>query len=94
MQDRNSHSLLKDFYDELDLYLNAGELVDFLLGWEPSPGDTLPQVIHCLYRDLVAKGFIERPDAETAAAWIGDLARVGYVFPGVVEGGKGEEGGC
>lgn len=32
----------------------------------------------------MAKGFIERPDAEVARAWLQDLANVGYAFPPVV----------
>jgi len=34
--------------------------------------------------ELVSKGFIERPDAEQARAWLQDLANVGYEFPDVV----------
>jgi hypothetical protein len=33
IQERNSHSLLKDFKDEIDLYVHAGEMVDFLIQW-------------------------------------------------------------
>jgi hypothetical protein len=57
VQDRNAHSLLKDFVDEVDLYVNAGSLVDFLLAWRGAEGDTLPQ--RCVLRARRA-----------AAAWV------------------------
>jgi len=86
IQERNPHDLLKDLVDELDLYEHSGELIDYLRGWVAREEDSFPQRMDGLMWDLVFKGFIERPDAEMARAWLQDLADVGYIFPTVSKG--------
>lgn len=94
IQDRNSHSLLQDFADEVDLYEYAGSLVDYLIKWRPRKGDSLPKIMDTLMWDLVFKGYIEKDDAITARAWLQDLANIGYKFPATTEYKPGSEPHC
>ena len=81
LQVRNPHSYVWDVGQELDLYTQAGNFVNFLRAWKP-PSDAagLPERIEALFVDMVEKSFLEAPDLALARAWLVDLKRVGYSF--------------
>jgi len=84
--DRNEHSYLGDFKAELDLYLKAGKLVEFLSTWTPSRGieASLPERMEELWIDLYERGYIELKDVEAIQLWSQALIGVGYKFPSPV----------
>lgn len=55
-QHRNPHRLLLDFADELDLYSQAGQLVQYLLGWQPQTATLSEQMVELAY-GMADKGF-------------------------------------
>ena len=82
MQDRNPHSYLGDFQAELDLYLKADILVEYLLkDNEKDPNKNLAQVIEALWVDMFERGYIEEKDVFLVQQWILGLAKSGYKFP-------------
>lgn len=79
-QERNEHDLLKDFIEELDLYLKVDPLIDFLNKWK-SNSLTFEERMIELFEQLVEKNFIKTNDLDLVVAWILDLKEVGYKFP-------------
>lgn len=79
-QRRNPHDYLADFEDELDLYLQAENLIKYLKDWS-SNKPTLPERILELSKGMVENGFWFINDAKLMKAWLEDLIAVGYVFP-------------
>ncbi|MGB7978590.1 MAG: STELLO glycosyltransferase family protein [Chlamydiales bacterium] len=73
-QERNPHVLLHDFSMELDLYLKAPLLIDFLKQWD-SEGKPLDRLAH-LYRDLIEENFFQKAEAPLIDAWIQDVRKV------------------
>lgn len=55
-QHRNPHRLLLDFADELDLYSQAGQLVQHLLDWRPRATRFEDQMIE-VASSMAEKGF-------------------------------------
>lgn len=80
-QERNEHDLLKDFIDEMDLYLKTGQLMSALN--EKFPGDTLRERMLSLFEFLLNNSLIKQADVDLAYAWLQDLETVGYKFPAV-----------
>jgi hypothetical protein len=81
-QIRNVHDYLEDFESELQLYSEAGKLTHFLQHWT-SPATSLRDRIYDLFSAMEAHEFIAAGDRELVALWLGDLERIGYVFPEV-----------
>merc|ERR1712048_91978 len=81
-QIRNAHTYLADFQSELPLYLTAGGLIHFLVGWRPSTTitstETLMSVIEELTIALYEIGIIEQVDVELQQAWLLDLVAAGW----------------
>jgi hypothetical protein len=69
IQHRNVHTLGHDYLDELDLYKDAGRLVDFLRDWSFG-GSSFPEAVMQLSRDMAKAGFWLEGDADLAAAWV------------------------
>lgn len=82
-QDRNNHSLIKDFEDEIDLYLKAEKLIDNLCAWQ-SKKTTLEETILELMDALIEKKFFQIKEYTFTAAWLHDLKMLGYTFPKVL----------
>jgi len=85
-QDRNAHQYLGDFKAELDLYLKAGKLLEYLSTWSPSRGvhATLPERMEELWIDLYERGYIELADVTAMQLWIRTLIEMRYSFPPIV----------
>jgi len=79
-QIRNPHDYLADFEDELDLYLQAENLIKFLTSWS-SDHPKLEERILDLSKKMVEHGFWEIDDARLMKAWLEDLQSIGYEFP-------------
>lgn len=75
IQDRNEHNLLRDFKDELDLYLKSGSLVAFLSQWQAASSQPEAMML-ALYQDLASAGFIAQQEIELCTAWLADFKYV------------------
>lgn len=80
VQERNDHNLLKDFEDEIDLYLKSGHLVDFLIDWH-SDETTIFDRLRALTNDLIKNKFLTHEELVLVDAWIKDLIKIGYKQP-------------
>lgn len=60
VQIRNTHNLLQDMAEEVDLYAKAGELVKLLISWDAPNGMKLPDLIVNLGQLMADKGFWEQ----------------------------------
>lgn len=81
-QERNAHDFMKDFEQELDLYLKTDDLLNALKNWNSS-ADNLFDRMHELIAYLVEKNFFEAADLALTDAWIADLRAVGYMPPAI-----------
>ena len=82
VQYRNAHNLLKDFADEIDMYLNTERLIAALISWH-SKQPYMPDRIRELMQTLIDQKFFKPQEQLLVNAWIGDLQRLGYQFPAV-----------
>ena len=80
MQERNEHSYLADFRSEMDLYIKAGTLVDFL-SERKSTADTIPERMEQLWIELYERNYIEVDDVYRLQSWLLALIDLGYDFP-------------
>jgi hypothetical protein len=83
-QDRNMHNLMRDFSDEVDLYLKSGFLATLLGEWR-SNNPLFSERMLELTEQMVAKSFWGDKEIELVDAWIQDLKDIGYQFPVVVQ---------
>lgn len=67
-QDRNEHDLLRDFRDEVELYLQSGTLIDDLLQLNLSGIDTSDQLVAC-YELLVNSGVVNQSELTLLNLW-------------------------
>ena len=58
-----SGNILHDFFDEMDLYIDSGRLVNFLRSWQPKT-TTLSERMLELIEGKVTAGFIMQQDHE------------------------------
>lgn len=79
IQERNEHNIFTDFCGELDLYLQSGRLIRFLLNWQ-NDAVHFPERVETLVRDLVSSGYLKQEEIAVMQAWIRDLTRLGYQF--------------
>lgn len=79
-QDRNEHDYLKDFVEELDLYLYADALVETLKKWKSNKVDLFDRMID-LFTILVESHYLKEQDLVLLKAWIEDLKAIGYQAP-------------
>lgn len=84
LQMRNEHNLMKDFSDEIDLYLKSGVLATMLNGWR-SHSDNFVAHIHELTEHMAGQGFWGMEEVKLVDAWIDDLISVGYHFPEITK---------
>ena len=67
-QKRNIHDFHKDFRQEIELYLRAGELVEALNDVQLS--GSVPEMLTDIYRDLVAKSFFDKRELTILREWL------------------------
>ena len=74
-QERNQHSLLRDFMDEVPGYEINGEMVQTLSALELDASENAvgANMLHC-YRTLVSEGYFPEGEIELVEAWRRDLA--------------------
>lgn len=79
-QVRNEHNLMCDFCDELDLYIKAESLVNFLFGWQSSKRLLSDRIKDLIY-ELTTLHYFEEFENTIVDAWLSDLEQCGYVMP-------------
>ena len=74
-QERNQHSLIKDFRDEVPGYLNNVRIVEILSGLSLAgdPKDTPSNVLKC-YEALVGADIVPSKELPLLQAWLQELA--------------------
>ncbi|HEY3285448.1 MAG TPA: STELLO glycosyltransferase family protein [Armatimonadota bacterium] len=75
-QERNEHSLLRDFQDEVPGYLNNTRLMELLSGLSLGSGDTKADLRLC-YTALVDAGIVPAEELNLVDAWLTDLQQLG-----------------
>lgn len=68
VQDRNEHSLMRDFEDEVPGYLRNDELRKVLEGCKLRPGDTVANLVRC-YEALSENGFFKSEELALVRIW-------------------------
>jgi hypothetical protein len=79
VQDRNDHSLIRDFEDEISGYLSNRAIAQSLDALEILPGADLPTMgenLRRCYRALVEGGHVGEAELPLLDAWLADLATV------------------
>ena len=79
-QYRNEHDLMKDFEDEIDLYMKSESLIRTLLAWD-SQEIMLERRIIALMENLIAKDYFKPQELDLLKAWLEDLEMIGYKMP-------------
>jgi hypothetical protein len=73
-QERNDHSLMADFEDEISGYTNNHKIVDVLTRLELKSGSAhLSDNLYACYESLVANGYIDKQELPLLSAWIKDI---------------------
>ncbi|KAG0038418.1 hypothetical protein BGZ83_003093, partial [Gryganskiella cystojenkinii] len=81
-QIRNAHNYLDDYKDELQIYKQTSDFIDFLSTWN-SRSTRLDIRIIDLMKAMAENKFIGEADVDLAKRWVSDLRNVGYEFPKV-----------
>jgi len=78
-QERNDHSLMGDFKDEISGYTNNLEIMQTLNQLDLSPGvQAIPGNLLKCYQALVQKAFIGAEELPLVEAWLHDLEALGH----------------
>lgn len=83
-QIRNAHTYIADLQSELDLYLKAERLVEFLGSeWacEMVAARSIPACMEQLWIELYERDYIEIEDVLLVQVWLEELVHAGYRFP-------------
>ncbi|KAF9969163.1 hypothetical protein BGZ73_008603, partial [Actinomortierella ambigua] len=83
-QIRNAHNYLDDYRDELQIYAQTSDLIDYLGSWTSTSPDLGTRIVH-LMEGMAEHKFIEQGDVDLAKRWVQDLRDVGYTFPKVTK---------
>jgi len=77
VQQRNAHNLLKDFQDEVPMYLANDQIVRLLepLPMEPGPEAVGANLLRC-YEALILHGILPQKERPLIKAWLADLKKV------------------
>lgn len=74
-QDRNDHSLMADFEDEISGYTNNHKIMDALINLSlPSGAAHLTDNLYTCYEALVRQQFIDKRELAILSAWINDFS--------------------
>ncbi|HEY0129855.1 MAG TPA: STELLO glycosyltransferase family protein [Allosphingosinicella sp.] len=78
VQDRNDHSLMRDFEDEISGYLGNEKIRQALQALDlPSGVEAIPDAMRMCYRALTDQGFVGAEELPLLDAWLEDLERFG-----------------
>jgi len=84
-QERNEHNLMRDFRDEVPVYLRNREIASILDGIDLAAGvEHIPGNMLVCYNALVAATIFPETEIPLLEAWLSDVARV--TAPGYVNG--------
>jgi hypothetical protein len=76
-QERNDHSLMRDFEDEISGYTGNRRIMELLSGVEVTPGaEHIPAALRACYQVLVDNGFVGAEEMPLLDAFLHDLAAV------------------
>jgi hypothetical protein len=76
VQDRNDHSLMKDFADEISGYLGNETIRRTLDGLDlPGGAENIPSAMRLCYGALVEHGFVGEEELPLLDAWLNDMKR-------------------
>jgi hypothetical protein len=76
-QERNDHSLIADFQDEISGYLNNDKIMNALASLKlPGGVQSINDHLLICYEELVALGFIDAKELPLLATWISDLEQI------------------
>jgi len=76
-QERNDHSLIRDFADEVPGYLNNRAMCEKLAALDLKPGtEAMGQNLRLCYETLVNNGWVGEQELPLLNAWLQDLATV------------------
>ena len=77
-QERNDHSLMRDFADEVPGYLNNRAICAELEALDLRAGtEALPENLRRCYETLTAHGWVGAEEMQLLDAWLADLAAIG-----------------
>jgi hypothetical protein len=79
-QERNDHDYLRDFAEEIDLYLDSQNLINMLNAWH-SDNPTVFERMQDLFDELITHKFLRKEDALLLQAWLDDLVTMHYTAP-------------
>jgi hypothetical protein len=78
VQDRNDHSLMRDFTDEISGYTGNREIGSILDGLDMKSGvENIPENMRLCYRALVEARHVGGEELPLLDAWLADLAAIG-----------------
>ena len=78
-QERNDHSLMGDFKDEISGYANNLEIMQTLNQLDLAPGkEAIPGNLLRCYQAMVEKKFIQAEELPLVKAWLHDLKTLGH----------------
>ncbi|MBC8126838.1 MAG: DUF288 domain-containing protein [Gloeobacteraceae cyanobacterium ES-bin-144] len=77
-QERNEHSLHRDFCDEVPGYVNNHEIRDALMSLDFDKSSDIFQMLEQSYECLMSKGWVGRDEEILLKTWIADLRNIGY----------------
>ncbi|GMS96854.1 hypothetical protein PENTCL1PPCAC_19029, partial [Pristionchus entomophagus] len=89
IQQRNPHSYLKDFFEEIDVYGKSGAIVQFIDKWK-CEAETMDRCAIDLAGQFATQGFWSEEDTNLVVLWIRDLQKIGYTFPALRPGSRSE----
>lgn len=82
-QDRNPHDLMKDFHQEVPVYLQTRQVVETLQSLPLEPGAaSLTANLRTCYEALTADGVVGPGETDLVEAWITDLDAAGWTGAG------------
>ena len=77
VQDRNDHNLMKDFADEVPVYLNARRVVQTLESLSLQPGqEAIPANLLRCYESLVGIGIFHQEEIRLLESWLADVRKL------------------
>lgn len=76
-QERNDHSLHRDFCDEVPGYVNNHEMRDALMSLDFGATTDIFRMLEQSYECLMSRGWVGRDEEKLLATWIGDLKKLG-----------------
>jgi len=76
-QERNDHNLMRDFTDEVPVYLNARRVAQALESLSLQPGEeAIPENLLRCYESLAGGGIFHKQEIQLLESWLADLRKL------------------